>query len=71
MGDHIRVYYECECGKISYWFEPRCVRCDSDNILTKKVVDFDWLLDFLSHSRSLENAVNDLKELEKKHGETH
>lgn len=39
----IKTIYQCECGKISYWYEPRCVRCDSDKITTIKVIDVQKL----------------------------
>lgn len=44
----IKTYYQCECGKISYWYEPRCVRCDSDNIKTVKVIVAENLIQVLT-----------------------
>lgn len=32
-------------------------------LVKQKWISFDWLLEFLLHSRSLENAINDLKRI--------
>ena len=36
------------------------------DLAIKRWVSYDWLIEFLNNSRSLENAINDLKELSKK-----
>ena len=41
--EDVKTFYQCECGKISYWYEPRCVRCDSDKIVKVEVIDIQKL----------------------------
>ena len=39
---------------------------DVIDLAIKKWVSYNWLIEFLGNSRSLENAINDLKDLSKK-----
>ncbi|MBE3095385.1 MAG: hypothetical protein IMZ52_10175 [Actinobacteria bacterium] len=63
MGDNIRTSEQIHIAVGAF---DKLFPLDAKTYRNEKWVSYDWLIEFLNHSVSLEVAIRDLKELNQK-----